>query len=228
MTKPTKCVCAQRRLRSALASPQSDQCLRYALNGKLRTQGFSMRKAMTLIRLGRPVWSEFTLCAQWEAKDTRFLHAESEDSDLTMRMPRLIWVFAGRTTTLLVLSFRGSRITIVCYHMSRDMTKPTMRLCAQRRLRSAWASASLFRVLAVRMKKQWVLIYPLSAHRSSDQIGRMPRLPSLFAERTVILLVSSCRGSHQTYNQAFSFLFHVVYIVQRWTSRNGNILFVSL
>ena len=45
----------------------------------------------------RPVWSESWLCAQWVAKDPSFLHADSEDSDQTGRMPRLIWVFAGRT-----------------------------------------------------------------------------------------------------------------------------------
>ena len=57
MTKPTKGVCAQRRLRSAWASAQSDQS---------------------------------SLCAQWVAKDPSFLHADSEDSDRTGRMPRLI------------------------------------------------------------------------------------------------------------------------------------------
>ena len=36
-------------------------------------------------------------CTQWVAKDPRFLHADSEDSDQTGRMPRLIWVFAGHT-----------------------------------------------------------------------------------------------------------------------------------
>ena len=38
------------------------------------------------------------------------------------------------------------------------MTKPTKRLCIQRRLRSAWASAQsdqMIRVFAVRMKKAW-------------------------------------------------------------------------
>ena len=44
-----------------------------------------------------PVWSESSLCAQWVAKDPSFLHADSEDSDQIGRMPRLIWVFAGRT-----------------------------------------------------------------------------------------------------------------------------------
>ena len=35
---------------------------------------------------------------------------------------------------------------------------------------------SLIRVFAVRMKKAWVLRYPLSASKDSDQNGRMPRL----------------------------------------------------
>ena len=30
-------------------------------------------------------------CAQWVAKDPSFLHTDSEDSDQTERMPRLIW-----------------------------------------------------------------------------------------------------------------------------------------
>ena len=74
-----------------------------------KTNEMSVRPAKTLISLGiRPVWSESSLCAQWVAKGPRFLHADSEDSDQTGRMPRLIRVFAGRTLTLLVLSWGGS------------------------------------------------------------------------------------------------------------------------
>ena len=62
----------------------------------------SVRPAKTQNSLGiRPVYSESLLCAYWVAKDPRFLHADSEDSDQIGRMPRLIWVFAGRTLTLL-------------------------------------------------------------------------------------------------------------------------------
>ena len=57
-------MCAQRRLRSAWASAQSDQS---------------------------------SLCAQWVVKNPSFLHVDSEYSDQTWRMHRLIWVFAGRT-----------------------------------------------------------------------------------------------------------------------------------
>ena len=57
-----------------------------------------VRPAKTQISLGiRPVWSESSLCAKWVAKDPSFLHLGCEDSDQTWRMPRLIWVFAGRT-----------------------------------------------------------------------------------------------------------------------------------
>ena len=69
----------------------------------------SVRPAKTQISLGiHPVWSESSLCAQCVAKDPMLLHVDSEDSDQTGRMPRLIWVFAGRTAILLVLSCRGS------------------------------------------------------------------------------------------------------------------------
>ena len=44
-----------------------------------------------------PVWSELSMYAQWVAKDPMFLHVNSKDFDRTGWMPRLIWVFAGRT-----------------------------------------------------------------------------------------------------------------------------------
>ena len=56
-----------------------------------KTNKMSVRPAKTQISLGiRPVCSESSLCAQWVAKDPSFLHAHSEDSDQTGRMPRLI------------------------------------------------------------------------------------------------------------------------------------------
>ena len=74
-----------------------------------KTNKVPMCTTKTQISLGiHPVWSESSLCAHWVAKDPSFLHADSEDSDQIGRMPTLIWVFAGRTTTLLVLSRGGS------------------------------------------------------------------------------------------------------------------------
>ena len=60
-----------------------------------QNQQNDMRPAKTQISLGiRPVWSVFTLRSK-DSQDPRFLHADSEDSDQTGRMPRLICVFAG-------------------------------------------------------------------------------------------------------------------------------------
>ena len=69
----------------------------------------SVRAAKTQISLGiRPVWSESSL-SPWRKLGSLATHLmHSEDSDQTGRMPRLIWVFAGHTVTLLVLSCRGS------------------------------------------------------------------------------------------------------------------------
>ena len=59
---------------------------------------WQVRPAKSQISLGiRPVWSESLLWAKWIAKDPSFLQADSKDSDQTGWMPRLIWVFAGRT-----------------------------------------------------------------------------------------------------------------------------------
>ena len=55
-------------------------------------------------------WSESSLCAQWVAKDPSFLHADSEDSDQTGRMPRLIWSLRWAHTHF--VGFVMSRIII--------------------------------------------------------------------------------------------------------------------
>ena len=68
-----------------------------------------VRPAETQVSLGiRPAWSESLLSA-WRNLGPLATHwAHSEDSDQTGRMPRLIWVFAGRTVILFVLSWGGS------------------------------------------------------------------------------------------------------------------------
>ena len=89
MTKPTKWLCAKRRLRSAWASAQSDQ---FSLS-EWRKRG--------------------SLATYW---------VYSEDSDQTRRMPRLIWVFAGRTTALLALSWGGSFVLIIFLPSNASVT----------------------------------------------------------------------------------------------------------
>ena len=74
-----------------------------------------VRPAKTQISLGIcPVWSESSLSA-WRKLGSLATHlAHSEDSDQTGRMPRLIWVFAGHTVILLVLSWGGSNAKCQC------------------------------------------------------------------------------------------------------------------
>ena len=68
----------------------------------------SVRPPKTQISLASAQSDQSSLCAQWVAKDPSFLHVDSEDSDQSGRMPRLIWVFTGSTVILFVLSCRGS------------------------------------------------------------------------------------------------------------------------
>ena len=78
-----------------------------------KTNKVSVHQAKTQISLGIcPVWSESSLSA-WRKLGPLATHwAHSEDSDQTGWMPRLIWVFAGCTATLLVLSRGGSFIEL--------------------------------------------------------------------------------------------------------------------
>ena len=63
-----------------------------------KTNKMTVHPAKTQISLSiHPVCSESSLSAQWVSKDPSFLHVDSEDSDQTGRMPRLIRVFAERT-----------------------------------------------------------------------------------------------------------------------------------
>ena len=55
-----------------------------------------------------PVWPEYSLSAGRKHGSLATHWAHSEDSDQTGQMPRLIWVFAGCTVILLVLSWGGS------------------------------------------------------------------------------------------------------------------------
>ena len=90
----------------------------YTSHDMTKTNKMSVHPAKTQISLGiRQVGSESSLCAQWVAKDPSFLHADSEDSDQTERMPRLIWVFAGRTLILLVLSCAAHTISGLKSHI---------------------------------------------------------------------------------------------------------------
>ena len=78
------------------------------------------------ISLGiHPVWSEFSLCAEWIAKDPRFQHADIKDSDQTGRMLRLIWVFAERTGHFIGFFHVAAQIP---FYAERDTSAIELRL----------------------------------------------------------------------------------------------------
>ena len=71
-------------------------------------------------------------------------------------------------------------------YMSRLMTKPTKWRVPSEDSDQPGCPPSLISVFTVRMKKRWVLGYPLSAKQRlwSDQTGRMPRLIWVFTGQT--------------------------------------------
>ena len=102
--------------------------------------------------------------------------------------------------------------------MTRDMTKPIKWVCAQQRLRSAWASVTwqnqqnecvptktqislgICLVWSESPLSAWRKLGSLATHwvhsKDSDQTGQMPRLIWVFAGQALILLVLSFRGSY--------------------------------
>ena len=66
-------------------------------------------------------------CAQWVAEDPMFLHAESEYSDRTGRMPRLIWVSAGCSLFYLFIFFCHSAAHFLLHYMNDILFKITLR-----------------------------------------------------------------------------------------------------
>ena len=144
-----------------------------------KTNKMSVLPATTQIRLGiRPVWSESSLSAWRKLWSLATQWAHSKDSDLTGRMPRLIWVFAGRTLILLVLSCRSSFSHHVDRHsqknktfkelLSRLMTKPTKWHVRPAKTQISLGIRPVWSVFAVRMKKARVLSYALSTQHTCD------------------------------------------------------------
>ena len=100
-------------------------------------------------------------------------------------------------------------IITLAAEMSRDMTKPIKWVCAQRRLRWAWASAQSDQSLRCPHDEKCGSLPTHWAQAKTDQTGRMPRLIRVFAGRTVTLLVLSCRcsngGKMKNLKKCFSF-----------------------
>ena len=148
-------------------------------------------------------------------------------------MPRLIWVFAGRTATLLVLSCRGSVVIMFWIASSGfcmkwesiDLAYMLMWAATWQNHQNEYAPSedsdqpghppSLLRVLLSARRKLGSLATHWAHSEDSDQTGRMPRLMWVFAGRTVTLFVLSCRGS---YVYAVGRVIHLVTHVYVWIS----------
>ena len=144
-------VCAQWRLRSAWASIQSDQSSRSAWRnlGFLATHWAHSEDSDQTGRC--PCWSKSSLGAQsfcWFCHEA--VHLISRNGSLKeLLLPyksEKNWQQKKkccnypRIWTVLVWFSHTVKCPEGADDMSRNMTKPTMWLCAQRRLRSAWAS----------------------------------------------------------------------------------------
>ena len=154
------------------------------------------------VRPAKPRWSESSLCTHWVAKDPRFLHVDSKDSDLSGRMPRLIWVFAGLTSHFVGFVVRWLKLGVLDSE-SWISVIPEMLLfvpehdkinkisCSPSEDRLAWASAeSDWSLCALWVSKDQtgsffyrMLRSPYSLLRMLPQrcsIFRQPGLPALY------------------------------------------------
>ena len=140
-----------------------------------------------------PVWSESSLWAQWVIKGPSFLHADSEDSDQTGRMPFCWFCYEAAQ----IARFSKKKIGLSS-PVSEDTTesqhdKTNKIICAQSEdSDQPGRPTSLIRVFAVRIKKRWVISYPLSARRRlwSDLVDAQADLSLRWAH------MSSCWFCH--------------------------------
>ena len=118
-----------------------------------------------------------SLCAQWVAKGPSFLHADSDNSDQTGRMPRLVRVFAGRTLTLLVLSRGGSYNSFVTF-----LIKHCFKYC-----KGYSGGYDIFLIFLLQGRKKYftnqpTLLFLIGLDKGKQKIFLRLTLASLYAE----------------------------------------------
>ena len=178
------------------------------LKNKVTAENQDPRPAKTQLSLGICTdWSKSSLCAQWVAKDPRFLHADSEDwsdgaaaqADLSLCWAQwsFCWFCHEAAHFWLVDWFRfiapGNIMKVMsrcCLkHLSRLMTKPTKwhvrpaKTQISLGIRPVWSESSL---------SAWRNLGSLATYwahsEDSDQTGRMPRLIWVVAGRTCLFI----------------------------------------
>ena len=96
-----------------------------------------------------PDWSESSLAAQWVAKDPSLLHADSNDSDQTGWMPRLIWVFAGST---------GNFVGFVMRQLKSEMLKINNRCPEKQVCQNSKFKIWIVYLVLKNLKAKWFLV----------------------------------------------------------------------
>ena len=144
-----------------------------------------VRQAKTQISLGiRPLWSESSLSAWRKLGSLATYWANSEDSDQTGWMPRLIWVFAGRTATLLVLSWGGSYILL-----PSDTQSPLWSIVTYWNYVQGCCGAQV-QLKQIKTDKIWAALWQskqcgCAPSEDSDQPGHPPSLIRVLAVRSM-------------------------------------------
>ena len=150
-----------------------------------------MRPTKTQISLGiHPVWSGFTVRMK---KHWVLGYPLSTQG----RMIRLGWCPGWFESSL------GAFVILLVLSYSRSIIEPQHDKTNKMSVRPGKTQISLgirpdWSVFAVRMKKAWVLSYPLSAVPRLWSDWQMPRLIWVFDGRTLILFVLSCRVIFRT------------------------------
>ena len=192
-----------------------------------------VRPVKTQISLGiHPVWSESSLSAGRKLGSLATHWAHSKNSDQTGWIPRLIWVFAGRTCHFVGFCHEVANISVLLpKHRNWSFCSRIVRMCQthtilrkkqygqdsygrnscalkwfqprhdktnKMNVRPAKTQISqgicpVWSVFAVRMKKAWVLSYPLSAQRRlwSDQADAQADLSLRWAHSHFVGFVMS-------------------------------------
>ena len=116
-------------------------------------------------------------------------------SDQTGRMPRLIWVFAGRTLTLLVLSCRSWKIVTTkfeCFYSLKTFTEQVhVKMCLSHRWTAKGHLCSLTRAFGVPSNNMSRLMTKPTKWHVCPAKTQISLGIWVFAGRTVILLVLS-------------------------------------
>ena len=146
---------------------------------------WSVLPTKTQINLGiHQVWSESLLCALWVAKDPRCLHADSEDSDQTGRMPRLIWVFARRTDHFIGFVMQQ----LICIYCKNPKSSDTQKNCCN--IPKLWMYFTIQQYIQQKMQKEWQTVWTLIILRCS-LIWVYAICPELSVNIVRIIMVSS-------------------------------------